>query len=107
KKDIQKEISELSKNSNSSNIECIEIDICDQSNINNLLNTLEEKYSQVDAIFHLAANLKDKSVRKNINTIDLEDFSTQLSPKVFGVNLIQKIKEKCDVKYCFLFSSLS
>lgn len=84
-----------------SQVEIVRCDVEDERALTELFHRL----GPIAGVFHAAATSTDRSVRALGSSLSNEDFKTQLRPKLYGAQALDRALRGVDYDFCLLFSS--
>ncbi len=65
----------------------------------------QAQFGQIHGVFHLAADIRHASLSKPVVDLTVEDFETQLLPKLQGWRVVDEALKDTDVDFAIAFSS--
>lgn len=100
-KEKQEKINDIAKKG--SQIEYVQCDICNESDMRSFYDYCKTKYKSINGIIHAAGVINDSLIIKK----EIDEFENVINPKVYGTLNLDKVFKDEDLDFLILFSSLT
>lgn len=97
----QQQLQQLTALSNQ--VEYLKGDVTDKADMQRIIETIHQKFGQLNGVFHCAGLTQDSFILKK----DLANFSEVLAPKVTGTYYVDQFTQQEPLDYFVLFSSVA
>src|SRR5215831_8058454 len=81
-------------------------DVSKEEEMRSVIEEAGRRYGGINGVIHAAGIVGDASIR-SVSETDESDYERQLSPKIHGLYVLEKLLSEQDLDFCFLLSSLS
>jgi phthiocerol/phenolphthiocerol synthesis type-I polyketide synthase E len=81
------------------------VDVCDESALRAACDAAEARFGPINGVFHLAADLKHRSMNRRALELEPRDIDAQMRPKVLGLLLLMRMFAERNLDFGVVFSS--
>jgi len=80
-----------------------QVDICDKSQVLNIVNEVKNQFGKIDGVIHCAGAIHDSLLRNKSK----DDFEKTIAPKIYGTRVLDDVLRNESLEFFVLFSSLA